>query len=188
MSSEKTRDASLIARLTHGLSAGDEQAFRDFHRTYFDRLHRYLLVVAHGDETLAADALQETFVRVARHARLFHDEKAFWDWLAVLGRSAVKDGGRKQSRYRRLLALFSKETNTPHEAIGDAPLIEALNLAVRGLDEADRRLVQRKYDERATSRQIADDSGTTEGAVESRLVRIRRTLRAQLLKPLHHEA
>lgn len=187
MSSEPAADASPIAHLTRGLASGDEQAFRDFHRAYFDRLHRYLLVVAHGDETLAGDSIQETLCRVARHARVFHDERIFWDWLTVLGRSAVKDGGRKQSRYRRLLALFSHEADSTPTRVHDEPLIEALNAAMRKLDEADTRLIQRKYDERATALQIAAETGTTEGAIESRLVRIRRTLRTHLLHHLRHE-
>ena len=187
MSSEPAADQPPISRLTRGLTAGDEQAFRDFHRAYFDRLHRYLLVVAHGDETLAADSLQETLCRVARHARVFDDEKIFWDWLTVLGRSAVKDGGRKQSRHRRLLALFSFESPSAPEPNHDEPLLDALSAALGKLDDDDRHMIRRKYDERATAQQIAIESGTTEGAVESRLVRIRRKLRTQLLHHLRHE-
>jgi RNA polymerase sigma-70 factor (ECF subfamily) len=187
MTSAAAPFVSNVCRLTRGLAAGDEQAFREFHAAYFDRLHRYLLVVAHGDVTLAADALQETFCRAARHARVFHDETAFWDWLAVLGRSAVKDGGRKQSRYRRLLSLFHRETTTVLDEPVDEPLLEALDVAVRQLNDEDRQLIQRKYDERATSRQIAVAAGTTESAVESRLVRVRRLLRSHLLNYLRHE-
>jgi len=183
MAPDRASGEPLVAALTGGLAAGDEAAFREFHALYFHRLQRYLVVVAHGDEALARDALQETFVRVARHARRFDDEKAFWDWLAVLGRSSVADGGRKQSRYRRLLALIKHEP-PPHAPGGDEPVFGALESALAQLEEGDRALLHRKYTEGCTAQQIASESGVTEGAVESRLVRIRRELRGGILRLL----
>jgi len=189
MASSHGGDEAAVSRLTRGLAAGDEALFREFHGLYFHRLFRYLIVVAHGDEMLARDALQETFVRVARHARRFDDEQAFWDWLAVLGRSAVADGGRKRSRYRRLLALFRQEPPPPAPTApcGDEPVFGALESAMTQLNEADRALLHRKYSEGCTAQQIANESGLTEGAIESRLVRIRRELRGHILKYLRHD-
>jgi hypothetical protein len=62
---------SAIASMTRRLATGQDEAFRQFQALYFDRLYRFLLVVARGDETLAREALQETFLRVARYARTF---------------------------------------------------------------------------------------------------------------------
>jgi RNA polymerase sigma-70 factor (ECF subfamily) len=189
MASSNGCDEATVSRLTRGLAAGDETMFREFHGLYFHRLFRYLIVVAHGDEMLARDALQETFVRVARHARRFDDEQAFWDWLAVLGRSAVADGGRKQSRYRRLLAVFRQEPQPPAPTAprDEEPVFGALESAMTRLDEADRALLRRKYSEGCTAQQIAAEAGLTEGAVESRLVRVRRELRGHILKDLRHD-
>ncbi len=179
-------DESAVSRLTRGLAAGDEAAFREFHTLYFHRLLRCLTVVAHGDEGLARDALQETLVRVARHARRFDEEKAFWDWLTVLGRSAVADGGRKQSRYHKVLALFKPEA--PASAPGsDDRLLGALESTLAQLSEPDRDLLHRKYTDRSTAQQIALETGLTEGAVESRLVRIRRELRSRLAQHLRRD-
>src|SRR4051812_2969801 len=68
---------SPIAVLTRRLAAGDEAAFREFPARFFDPLYHFLLVVARGDAHAARDALQETLLRVARHARAFEDEDAF---------------------------------------------------------------------------------------------------------------
>src|SRR5688572_25784353 len=61
--------AADVPALTARLARGDEAAFQEFYDRYFNRLLRYLLVVARGDEELVRDALQLTFVRVARHVR-----------------------------------------------------------------------------------------------------------------------
>src|SRR5262245_54918402 len=100
--------ASATARLTAGLVMRHDEAFRDFHAAYFDRLLRYHLVLARGNEHSAHEALQETLLRVVRHARRFDDEEAFWSWLAVLARSAAVDGGRRRHRYWRLVTNYAR--------------------------------------------------------------------------------
>ena len=39
-----------VAELTRRLAGHDEEAFREFHARYFDRLYQFLLVVARGQE------------------------------------------------------------------------------------------------------------------------------------------
>jgi hypothetical protein len=97
-----------LVTLTRGLAAGGDDAFREFHRCYFDRLYRLLLVLCRGEETEARDALQDTLCRVARHARPFDREDVFWCWLVALARSAVRDAGRKRHRYWKLLADYAR--------------------------------------------------------------------------------
>jgi RNA polymerase sigma factor (sigma-70 family) len=181
-----------VAALTRGLAAGEEESFRAFHAAYFDRLLRYLLVVARGDEELAREALQETFLRVVRHARRFEDEAAFWRWLTLLARCAARDGGRKRRRYIRLLADYARSllglnSAGPPALEPDEPLREALTRGVAELDSSDRRLIEGKYLRGASVRDLARDTGLTEKAVESRLLRARRQLRATLFRRLRDE-
>ena len=94
--------SSAVVALTCRLAAGEEEAFRQFQELYFDRLYRFLLVVARGHETQAREALQETFVRVARHAKRFEDEEGFYQrWLATIGRNAARDAGSQPDPLRR---------------------------------------------------------------------------------------
>lgn len=183
---------SDIAQLTNRLAAGDEEAFRKFHAAYFDRLLRYHLVIARGDEHASREALQETFLRVVRHARRFDDEETFWSWLTVLARSAASDGGRKRQRYWKLLANYARsliQPNSAHEISDDvdARLDELLAESLNELEPGDRTLVEAKYFQRASVRELALETGLTEKAVESRLLRARRELRKRLLTKLHNE-
>ena len=175
---------AAVAALTRRLAAGDEAAFREFHALYFDRLYYFLLVVTRGHEHAAQDALQETLLRVVRHAREFQTDDAFWAWLKVVARNTARDGGRKQRRYFALLERFAfgRDTAPPHE---EQRLRTILEEALGEIDEADRALVEGKYLRGATVLELAQQTGLTEKAVESRLHRLRRALAERLREKLH---
>lgn len=181
-----------IAALTERLAAGNEDAFRQFHAAYFDRLMRYLIVVTRGDEEAARDALQETFMRVVRHARRFDSEAAFWSWLTVLARSAALDGGRKRQRYWQTLrnyahSLFHSNATPDSNDNFEEQLLTLSLEGLGALSAEDRELVEGKYLRGASVRELAVASGLSEKAVESRLGRARRLLRERVLKGLKNE-
>jgi RNA polymerase sigma factor (sigma-70 family) len=176
----------IVAVLTRRLAAGDEAAFREFHAQYFDRLYRFLLVVTRGQEHAAQDALQETLLRVAKHAREFADEEVFWGWLKAIARNAARDGGRKQRRYFALLERFApglRRVSAP-EIDGTDLLRALLEDGLGALEPLDRQLIEGKYLNGFSVRDLAADTGLTEKAVESRLLRLRRQLAETLLKKL----
>ena len=188
VSETSTPGASDIATLTRRLAAADEAAFREFHGRYFDRLYRFLLVVTRGQEHAAQDALQETMLRVARYARQFDDEDVFWGWLKAVARNAARDGGRKRRRY---LAVLEKFAFWRHDANGagidprdDSALRSLIEEGLAGLAPLDRHLIEGKYLRGHTVLELAADTGLTEKAVESRLVRARRQLAQTALETL----
>lgn len=179
--------AADIAALTRRLAAHDENAFREFHRLYFDRLYQFLLVVARGQEHEAGDALQETFLRVLRYARPFATEDAFWGWLKVVARSAACDAGRKNQRYLNLLRNVALHWRGAPQDGGDDELDHLraiIEECLSELDPHDRSLIEGKYLAESSVRQLATDTGLTDKAVESRLLRLRRDLRKRMLKKL----
>jgi len=176
-----------VAALTRRLSAGDETAFREFHARYFDRLYQFLLVVARGQEHEAREALQETLLRVARHARPFDEEETFWCWLKAVARNAARDAGRKRSRYTALLNNFSilvrpDKINAP--AVEDGRLTALLGECLAELGAEDRALLEGKYLLGATVEELSQRTGLSEKAIESRLLRARRELRERALAKL----
>jgi RNA polymerase sigma-70 factor (ECF subfamily) len=173
--------------LTRRLARGDEAAYREFHHAYFDRLSRYLLVVARGDEQAAREALQGSLIRLARHARVFSDEAIFWSWLTVLARSSLADGRRSSRRYLAFLERFRMHRHVEVDDRSEGHLEELLAGHLAALSEEERRLIERKYFEHMSVRSIAEASMTTEKAVESSLGRIRRKLKEAVLAELRNE-
>lgn len=168
-----------IADLTSQLATGSEGAFREFHARYFDRLYHFLRAVTGGKPHSAQEALQETLLRVARYARRFQDEEIFWGWLKAVARSAAGDAGRKQRRYLALLDRFARKAglvDAVHTDREDERLEELVGTALGELPKADRALIIGKYLNGSSVLELAEKTGLTEKAVESRLLRARREL------------
>jgi RNA polymerase sigma factor (sigma-70 family) len=180
-----------LAALTARMARQDEAAFDEFLAAYRDRLFRYVIVLTRGDEEAAQEALQQTLLRIVRHIRRFDDEAVFWSWLTRLARSAVTDDVRKRNRYFAFLSrFFSRPESQAPEADTNAEnpaLLDRLESLLPHLPAADAELIRHKYFLGLTSREIATQFETTEKAVESRLVRIRRQLRESILKEVRHE-
>ena len=183
-----TRSATAaIQTLTGGLARGEEAAFREFHEIYFHRLYAFLLVICRGHEQEAQDALQETLARVVRHARVFDNEEIFWSWVKALARNAARDRNRKQRRYVALLQKFAIRLalfTPPCAGDGEVRLTDVLEECLEELSAGDRHLIEGKYIEGETVRELAANAHATEKAIESRLARLRLQLRENLLKKL----
>jgi RNA polymerase sigma factor (sigma-70 family) len=142
---------SKVSELTTRMVSGEEEAFRQFHENYFDRLYRYLTVVTGGNDQQALDALQETLLRVVKYIRCFDQAAVFWSWLTVLARSAARDGARRQNSYLRMLTGYARgflgltEADTHEPINAEAELRACLDAALAALEEIDQRLVEGKY-------------------------------------------
>jgi RNA polymerase sigma-70 factor (ECF subfamily) len=189
MASEQNQPPD-VTTLTVRMSRGEEAAFHEFYRLYFNRLLRYLFVVAGGREEIAREALQLAFVRVARHVRRFDSEAAFWNWLALLARNCVADEMRKRNRYQNLLVRFFQQrpaaADVPANDAGER-LAELLQDGLAGLPAGERVLLERKYFNGEPVRGLAAEWKVTEKAMESHLLRIRRKLKAAMLGRLRDE-
>jgi RNA polymerase sigma factor (sigma-70 family) len=173
---------ALSARLV----AGDEAAWTDFHGRTFDRLLRYLLTLARGDEDAAREALQLAYVKSVRYVRRFETEGAMWGWLAQIARSCLIDLSRQQSRYAALLARLEASRALP-EPVNDSRGDHAIGLAARlaRLTASERALIEARYIADQSIAQIASAAGATPKAIECRLARIRARLRTWLTRGGH---
>src|SRR5215213_527881 len=89
-------EATLIARVL----AGDAAAERTLYDKHVDRVYRLAYRLA-GDDTLAQDFTQETFIRAFDKLRDFRGQAAFSTWLHTIATSVVLNGLRKSNRFRQ---------------------------------------------------------------------------------------
>ncbi|CAN5606844.1 N/A [soil metagenome] len=182
---ERSASPSPLLALTTGLARGDDHAWDDFHREYGPEIFRYLLAAARGDADLADEALQQSYLRIARHARPCDSAPVFAAWLRVVARTAISDCRRGRRNFWGLLqryhaAQLPSESSSEHDDQLDA----ALDNALAKLSPDDRALLEAKYFTRLAVRDIAEKLSLSPKAVESRLTRARDALRRELLNLL----
>ena len=185
---ESASAPSALHVLTTGLARGDDAAWVEFHRDYGPGIFRRLLAETRGDHDLASEALQQTYLRIARHARLCDSPPMFAAWLRTVARSALHDCWRRRRTFWQLLRNPSAAPESPSDDSADGALANALDAALAQLDATDRALLEQKYFAGLDVRTLATRLGLTPKAVESRLTRARAELRRLLVAALkRHE-
>lgn len=170
---------SALRDLTARLARGEDRAWAEFHREYGPVVFRQLLGATRGNHELASEALQQTYLRVARHVRPCDAQPMFLSWLRVVARTALSDCRRRRQSFWHLLRRRADEPETDG-AENDEALMQAVEHALTLLAAGDRALLEAKYFSGESVRVIADRLQITPKAVESRLTRARAELRQQL--------
>ena len=94
-SRSSVNDTQLITRVV----AGDAAAERELYETYVDRIYRLTFRLA-GDDELARDFTQATFIRAFEKIGSFRGESSLSTWLHSIGVSVALNGLRKTKRLR----------------------------------------------------------------------------------------
>lgn len=154
-------------KLIRSAAAGDVDAFTALVRTaqpHVWRFARHLL----GDDDLAADVTQETFVRVHRHLARFRHESRFSTWLFRIARNAAVDEQRRQARRQRVADAL------PHPRPADDPSLGAeVRAAVGSLSPLRREAFVLVEVFGLPYHDAADVLGVPAGTVKSRVFRAR---------------
>ena len=181
------RAAGDVRRLTQALCRGEEAAFARFYDQFSFRLYKYLLVLAKGNEAEAREVLQTLVLKLARRFKVFDQEPELWRWLCRSARNAYLDHYRARRREERFLPLEPWDAALAARSAEGDPWIVPLEQALSQLNEEESELLRAAYVDQWPLQALADESGLTYKALESRLGRLRKKLKAHLLHYLRHE-
>jgi len=173
------RLATLVAR-------GDEAAFSQLYDLYQGRLLRLSLMLARGDESLAADTVQAVFITAARKLRGAESEAHLWNWLARVARQHIGKAWRQRGKESPLVGMEDLP-DIADDKVLDSSMEESLDAALLTMDAEERQLLESFYFEQLSQKEIAGQLNVTPKAVSSRLERAREKLRAGLAKILNRE-
>jgi len=169
-------ETQLIARVR----AGDSAAERSLYDAHVDRVYRLAYRLA-GDDALAQDFTQETFIRAFDRLDSFRGEAAFSTWLHAITTTVVLNGLRKVKRFRQ------RETDiedahavgsTRREANPDLKV--RLTKAINALPEGYRTVFVMHDVEGYTHEEIGVALGVETGTSKAQLSRARAKLRVAL--------
>jgi len=169
-------ESTLIARVR----AGDSAAERTLYDAHVDRVYRLAFRLA-GDDALAQDFTQETFIRAFDRLGSFRGEAAFSTWLHTITTTVVLNGLRKVKRLRQ------RETDIDDaQAIGvrkresEPDLKMRLTKAIDELPEGYRTVFVMHDVEGYTHEEIGAALGVETGTSKAQLSRARAKLRVAL--------
>ena len=169
-------DQQLIARAV----AGDLAAQRALYEQHVDRVYRLAFRLA-GDEELARDFTQETFIRAFDRLATFRGDSALGTWLHAIGVSVALNGLRKVKRWRaREAPLDDALTVGTTTRSAEPDLKVRLKAAVDALPEGYRTVFVMHDVEGYTHEEIAQTLGIQPGTSKAQLFRARAKLRVAL--------
>jgi RNA polymerase sigma factor (sigma-70 family) len=183
---EGATSGTKLKQLTAALACGDDHAWLKFHRSYGPAVFRQLLALTKGDEDLAKEALQQTYLRIAKHVRTCEVEAIFKGWRRTVARTALQDCWRRRRSFMGLLVRKHQEPLELPNSSSDERLMEALDQALACLAPAERLLLEAKYFTGLDVRTLAVDLSISPKAVESRLTRAREALKREILAGLNN--
>jgi RNA polymerase sigma factor (sigma-70 family) len=166
-------EESLVARLKAG--AGD--AAREFFDAHAKRIYRFIANALGGDPRDAEDLLQETFIALAEALPYFRGDSTLFTFACAIAHRKVQSFIRRTARRRRL--AMEPDIEAPRDAL-DPSEREDVARAMHRLNNDYREVLMLKYVEEMKVGEIARVMELSEHAVESRLARARRALRAIL--------
>jgi len=169
-------DSQLIARVL----SGNRAAEREMYDTNVDRVYRLAYRMT-GDEMMAEDYTQETFIRAFDRLESFEGRSALSTWIHSIAVSVILSGLRKVKRLRNREAELSDATvRTAGMAGADVEMRVRLHQAIDALPD-DLRMTFVMHDiEGYKHHEIAEAFDAPVGTVKSRLSRARQALRDDL--------
>lgn len=169
-------DLELVERVQQG----DQAAFRILYDTNVDRIFRLAYRMA-GEDDLARDFTQETFLRAYERLNQFRGEAAFSTWLHSIAVSVSLNGLRKFDRHRkRERPLESAATLSRTRERLEPDVRERLKGAVDALPDIYRTVFLMHDLEGYSHGEISETLEIAEGTSKARLFRARAKLREVL--------
>jgi RNA polymerase sigma-70 factor (ECF subfamily) len=178
-------------RLAKRMLDGEQRAFDEFFNGYFDRLYRFALVRLNHDADLAEDIVQQTLCKAVEKISLYRGESALFTWLCRICRNTIVDTFRAAGPTHAQVVPFeeNEEVRLALETVSairtDDPVQGSMNeeltrLVRVVLDYLPRRygqVLEWKYIEGHSVKEIAGYLGVAPKAAESTLTRARNAFR-----------
>lgn len=177
------RETELIARV---LANDDRQAFGELVRQHQSALRGFLRRLTGGQQAMADDLAQETFLEAYRSLARFHGESTFGTWLHGIAYNRFRSARRRQ----RETVEWTGETELANAAAGgeiSAPapsaavdLQQDLAVALARLSTDEQSAIHLCYMEGLTHEEAAGVMGCPLGTLKTHVLRAKDKLRAVL--------
>ncbi len=175
-------------RLVKQLLDGDQRAFDRFFDENFARLYRFALARLSDDPDAAREVAQITLSKAVRNLHTYKGEAALFTWLCSICRNETSDWLAKQSRYRQKIVLTedfeevraavdsleATDLSNPEQHFRRIELLRLIQVALDNLPPRYGDVLEWKYIEGRSTREISENLDIGVEAAQSLLARARR--------------
>ncbi|NLD99653.1 MAG: sigma-70 family RNA polymerase sigma factor [Fibrobacter sp.] len=164
---------------------GDKEAFKLLYTHYAPFVWRLILRMT-ADQTKARELLQETFVKIHGAIHKFKGNSAFSTWVYKIARNVVLADVRR-IRLFRTHESYQENIVGPYRAdsFNSKDLVDKI-MATLSLD--DRFLLIAREIDGLSFEEIADITGVSEGALRTKLHRLKENIKKNFNTPFEREA
>ena len=174
-------DLAADRELVERWQAGEQAAFDDLYRRYFDRLraHCYRRV---GDRHVAEELAQEAFVKALQALPKLAGERRFYPWVSVIATRLCVDHHRRLGRVRPSEDIDAGSVDGDHGArLAFLADVDNLDRAMNRLGPRHAEVLELRERRGMTYAEIADHLEVPQSTVEALLFRARKALRREFL-------
>ncbi|MCG8369144.1 MAG: RNA polymerase sigma factor [Proteobacteria bacterium] len=175
-------------KLLKQLLAGDERAFDRFFDENFSRLYRFALTRLSDDPDAAREVAQISLSKAVRKLHTYKAEAALFTWLCSICRNETSDWLARQGRYREHIVLTedfadvraaveslrAPEQMSPERHYRRVELLRLIQVALDNLPPKYGDVLEWKYIEGHSTKEISNRMGIGREAAQSLLARARR--------------
>lgn len=168
--------------LMDGVRQGDEAAFEALYERHHRWIHSYLWRMT-SDAALAADLMQEVFLRVWRDRERWQPSGSVRGYLVRIARRLALDDARRhevRSKWAVLAAAEQRSAPGPEAVRQDSERAKRVDAAIMELPERMREVFLLKRDAGLTYVEIAERMGTSPKTVDVQMSKALRRLRESL--------
>lgn len=171
------------AELIRAIQEGDSTSLTTLYQRHVGGVWRYVHAQLVWDRDGTEDVVSETFLAAIRNVAAFDDQRGTAiGWLLGIARNKLRDHWRRAGRTvhcdsSQAMAAADVDTSGPSHNMILAETRDAVVRILDGLEDEQRFVLECKYVESLSVREIAARVGRTEKAVEGILYRARESFR-----------
>jgi len=152
-----------------------EQEFTNIYKSYSPKVHRLCLGYASGNNELANEWLQETFIKVWKHRSSFKRKSSIDTWIYRIAVNVCLSDLRKSRKSIAINEDILSNSRNNDKKDDDEKNIKRMYHCIDQLNQQNRALIFLEL-ENIPQATIADTVGLAHGTLRTRLSRIRKSL------------
>jgi RNA polymerase sigma-70 factor, ECF subfamily len=171
------------------LAKQDHRHFGALYERYFEQMYRFIFKRLGGNEEVAGDVVQQTFIKAMANLHQYEDRGLpFTAWLYRIAQNEVNMFFRGQKKHyfveindRQLLGIVEEATGSTAFSQED---IDQLVTIINNLEETQLDLIELRFFQGMSFREIADIYSISEANAKMRLYRLLEKIKLQWNKTL----